>query len=58
MKKFRQAAAQLRSMDNVEYVLRDSQGNIKQLFQEKTFAKEAHERMKEMKRPWLRAVNE
>lgn len=26
-------------MDNVEYVLRDSHGNIKQLFQENTFAK-------------------
>jgi hypothetical protein len=31
--------AQLRSMDNVEYVLRDSSGNIKPIFQENLLAK-------------------
>ena len=36
---FGAASAQLRSMDNVEYVLRDSNGNIKQLFQENRLAK-------------------
>lgn len=39
MKLFRNAGAQLRSMDNVEYVLRDSNGNIKPIFQENIIAK-------------------
>lgn len=39
MKLFNNARAQLRSMDNVEYVLRDSHGNIKPIFQENIVAK-------------------
>ena len=37
--KFSRVFAQLRSMDNVEYVLRDSNGNIKPMFQENLLAK-------------------
>jgi hypothetical protein len=37
--KFKISNAQLRSMDNVEYVLRDKDGNIRPIFQENLLAK-------------------